>query len=265
MLVLLLTACGDVDDAEARAEAFLDAHPRGTAIVHAPVGGEGVEAVVGATGDAAELAARLAPCGEVPAFDATLLLRPGTFPWEVRDAGEAGACVRDRLAGFPFDGPSRRGDAVLVRVRWRPGEEAEALAVDVSEGGLDAGLLERAPPYWRRAPRGDALVEGEDLLVEDGRVRLRPTGRLVTAGALEDADAWARQLTCPADTLDLVRVTLVFEEGHLETVETAPRNGCVEDRAREGDAWLRARTVDGTTLARAGNVLVVLDVPVGAW
>lgn len=269
MLVLLLIACDDDSTGAAlgRADAFLEENPRGTAIVQVPVGREGIEAVVGTTWHGHDLAAWLAPCGDVAAFDAVLQLEAGTFPAERYRPDELPRCVDERLRAFPFDGPSRRGDTDVVSVRWRPGEEGPEVTVrSAGGGGLPAGVVELAPPYYRRAPDGDALETGRDLRFAEGRVRIRPDADApLEAGALASPEAWARQLACPADTLDLVRVTLAFEGGSLEESEVWPENDCVAEKIDEARAWMRERPIGGTTLARAGNVLVVLDVPVGAW
>lgn len=271
MLVLLLTACddGSADVALARADAFLAEHPRGTAIVQVPVGDDeaAVEAVVGTTWHGEDLAARLATCGAVPAFDASILVEAGVYPAKPFHTDDLAPCVKERLLAFPFEGPTRIGEQALVRVQWRPDETAPALALaGTAEGCVPNGLLELAPPYFRRAPDSDALVLGRDLRVEDSVVRVRPSeDDAIVAGPLPGAEAWARQLTCPAAALGLVRVVLAFEDGALTEITTTPEDECVDDRARDARAWFRQQTIDGVLLGDAGNVLVVLDVPVGSW
>ncbi len=272
MLVLLLIGCDNEDalgDARARAADFLDENPVGTAIVQAPLASQGVEAVIGTRWHGADLAEWLAPCDldAAAGFDATLRLEPGHFPWELLDDEDLPPCAAERLATFPFDEPSHRAEVDVVVVRWRPAERATRLAARESQdvAGIPAGLRALAPPYFRRSATGDALVPGEDLLLDHDRVRLRPSHAEVVAGPLEEPEVWARTLSCSADELELVRTVLVFWDGRLEEVRTSPENECVEDEVRDARKWMREQWVGGVRLADAGRVLVVLDVPVGAW
>jgi hypothetical protein len=172
---------------------------------------------------------------------------------DVEPAGSE--CVADRLATFPFDGPTRRGDLDVVRVRWRPGEPVERLE-ELHE--RENGLRALAPPYYRWSRSGDALVLDEDLQLEGGRIRIRPLPESdVVAGTLDAAEAWARKLSCPADSLELVRTILVFADGELEVRRTIPDTPCVEDRAVEAAGWMAAQRLRATRIAylaeRAGR------------
>lgn len=277
MLVLLLAACdgGDVTDgARARSQAWLDAHPVGTAVVRARLGEEGVEAVVGTRWHGADLAEWLAPCALGDGtFDAVLRLEPGRYPWELLDDEGVPACAAERLSRFPFEEPSRRAEVDLVMVRWRAAETAPAASEtppSETRSGVPAGLLALAPPYYRRSPSGDALAP-DSVHFDDGRVRIRATDADdVVAGALESPDAWARQLTCTDDEddgLGLVRLVILFDDGYVEEIHTEPHSDCMEERVRDRDraTWLQAQTVGGTPIRDAGRVLAVLDVPVGPW
>ncbi|MDP2311481.1 MAG: hypothetical protein Q8P41_01135 [Pseudomonadota bacterium] len=278
MFLVLLMAC-DSDDAvgvaRKRARAFLDDHPRGTAIVQVGVGagasGEPPALVgqVGARWSDTDLEAWLAPCGQAAELrlDAELVVEPGASPWEVDGEG-LHPCLAERLAAFPFEEPSQRGARDLVRVRWRPGEITEPVALVEGPGEDDEapphGLWSEAPPYWRVATAG--APHWERLLHREGRLLLRPTHDThVVEGPLEDADAWARQLTCPAETLGLVRVVLAFTDGALDARKTVPESECVEERIAESKRWMRDRPLGATVLRDARHALVVLDVPVGAW
>ena len=274
MYLVLLIGCDDTDafgEARARAEDFLDAHPRGTAIVQASVDTPTVIGVVGTRWQGADLAAWLAPCGQPAelAADAEIALEPGKSPWEVR--GESlPTCVSERLAAFPFEEPSRRGERDLVLVRWRPDEVTEPVAFAAVAGeGAEAhphGLWSQAPPYWRVSLDGEPLYNRSFERTDGGGLLLSPTrATRFVEGPLDDAETWARQLTCPAEALGLVRVALEFTGGDLYLPSAIPPNECVEERARENARWMRDRTLGTTVLRDAAHAMVVIDVPVGPW
>ncbi|MFZ5481092.1 MAG: hypothetical protein ACOZNI_30300 [Myxococcota bacterium] len=223
MLALLIGCDEPGPDA---ADAFFDEHPRGTAI--AQYGDVRWEGAVGARWHGVDLAGWLAPCGPVGDFDTSFSVAPGEFPWEVDD-DDLPACVAERLATFPFDAPSARGEREIVRIRWRPDEPVPASSTS-PRGAV--------PPF--------AVVNARHWTEDDGFVRWKG-GEVLP---LHDAEGWARELTCPADTLDLVRVAIAFDDGEFEWVHTVPENDCVEEKARQTEG---------------GPSLVVLDVPVGPW
>jgi len=291
VFLVLVMGCDDsgtVEAARARAATFLTAHPQGTAIVQVRVGGAPMSAVVGSRWHGADLAEWLAPCGlEADAeADAELILEPGEAPEQLPgrasaastpsvpefEDGEApttaGGCVGARLATFPFEEPSVRGQRDLVVVRWRPSQVPEPLAQDSGLNGAGAaprGLWSQAPPYWRVSLEG-APLWGRGFDVEDGRLLLPPQpGARLLEGTLEDADQWARHLTCPADTLSLVRVAIGLIDGDVDTIETVPHDACVKDRVASERAWIRGRPLGSISLREAGTALVVIDVPVGTW
>lgn len=109
MLVPLLMACADDDgmaEAEERIDTALHAHPVGTAVVMAEVGGDGVEGALGGAWHGQDLADWLAVCGTNEAtWDVQLVLRAGSWPHTLDDAGEAPSCITQRLTTFPFEEP----------------------------------------------------------------------------------------------------------------------------------------------------------------
>ncbi len=274
MYLVLLIGCDDTDafgEARARAEDFLDAHPRGTAIVQASVDTPTVIGVVGTRWQGADLAAWLAPCGQPAelAADAEIALEPGKSPWEVR--GDAlPTCVSERLAAFPFEEPSRRGERDLVLVRWRPDEVTEPVAWSRgADGGAEAhprGLWSQAPPYWRVSLDGEPLWNRDFEIASGGGLLLPPPrATRFDEGPLDDAETWARQFTCPAAALGLVRVALGFSDGGLKMQVIVPPNECVSEKVRENRRWMRDRSLGTTVLRDAAHAMVVIDVPVGPW
>lgn len=269
MLVQLLTACGDPDGlelAQAAIDDALEARPVGTAIVMAATTGD-VEGTLGGAWRGQDLGEWLAICGPQEAdWDVTLRLEPGSWPHTLEDTEGAPSCVTQRLSTFPFEEPSRRGEAARVSVRWRPRDTVTPTAWATGHGETSGALLAQSPPYHRRSPSGRYLKS--DLVLSSPE-RLRPDPESdVVAGDLPDADAWARELTCAKkadDSLRLVRTSLLFDDGELVEVETSPETDCVAERAEERQDWLRSREVGDTPLPSAGRVLVVLDVPVGPW
>lgn len=271
MFLVFLIGCDDEDafgEARARAEAFLEAHPRGTAIVQASVETSDVTGIVGTGWQGADLAAWLAPCGQPAELDADaeIALEPGRSPWKVR--GDAlPACVEERLAAFPFEEPSRRARRDLVLVRWRPNEVAEPVTYATGEAEAHPrGLWSQAPPYWRVSLDGEPLFNRGFELTNGGGLLLWPTrATRFVEGPMEDAELWARQLTCPAEALGLVRVALEFYGGTQQIPSVIPPNECVSERARESKRWMRDRTLGTTVLRDAPHAMVVIDVPVGTW
>lgn len=278
MVLLLIAACdedGGSDAARARAREFLRNHPEGTAMVSVNTRGAGLDAVVGSHWEGTDLREWLAICG-IPAadFEAELEVGPGNFPWPLTPTdpdNRVSTCVWDRLARFPFDGPSRRGDENLVLVRWRPTEAGDGSErhEDSSEG-LPRGALAQVPPYYRF---GEG-VQWSGLQVDGGDVRFKVEEGPIEAGPLPDPAAWAEHLRCEAEDRDLVRTALVFEHGEVTEVGTTPETSCVADAARAAEEWARTQVIrrpeDGdpdapTTVGGFNHLLVVIDVPVGAW
>lgn len=273
MFLVILIGCGgdgDVKVAHGRAEAFLDANPRGTAIVQVGVGGDALTGVVGTRWNGEDLADWLAPCGASVegAADAEMVLEPGVSPWDVDGEG-LDPCLRERLGSFPFEEPSRRAERALVRVRWRPNEVAAP--VELAEGSDGPDVITLAPPYWR-VSLGDEKPWGGGPRGLPSRMILRPscTGEFVE-GALEDAESWARQLSCTqgdeaaSGGLGLVRTMLMFPGGRLDEVVTLPDTPCVVSRAWENTKWMSLQSVGGHALRDARATMIVLDVPVGTW
>ncbi|MES2641282.1 MAG: hypothetical protein V4850_17460 [Myxococcota bacterium] len=278
MFLLNLIACdgdGDVKAAHARAEAFLNANPRGTAIVQVGVGGDTLTGVVGTRWNGEDLAAWLASCGAAVegAADAELVLEPGAWPWDVDGEG-LNPCLRERLGTFPFEEPSRRSERAVVRVRWRPAEVAEPTELAEGSGGPDVITL--APPYWR-VSLGEEEPWGAGPAGLPSRLIIRPAcTRDFVEGALEEAETWARQLTCtpgnttpgdatPSGELHLVRTLLMFPDGRLDEVVTVPETPCIEARAWENQKWMSLQHVGGLALRDTRATMIVLDVPVGTW
>jgi hypothetical protein len=260
-------ACADDDgmaEAEERIDTALHAHPVGTAVVMAEVGGDGVEGALGGAWHGQDLADWLAVCGTNEAtWDVQLVLRAGSWPHTLDDAGEAPSCITQRLTTFPFEEPSRRGEEALLRVRWRPAEPTGELAWAHGHGEVPSALLAQSPPYYRRSPSGHFL-KSDLVLSSPERLRVDPESDVIT-GPLADAETWARQLTCPGETLTLVRTSLLFVDGTLKKSETSPESDCVSERADAAEDWFSAQSVGDARLVAAGRVLVVLDVPMGPW
>lgn len=247
-MIFALLACEDDPDRDAalaRADAVLDAEPKGTLIVLASTDGH-LEASGGSVWHGADLAQRIDRCAAED-FSATVDLAPGGFPWDVDDAPE---CVRNQLATFPFEAPTRSGERAVVRVRWRPSEPEPALAAPTSERGARALV----PPYWRRSEAG------LDLRFDDERVLVRESADL-RAGRLWNPSAWVGQLTCTGE-LQLVRTSLVFRRGELLEVHTTPEVDCVESHAWASANWMLRQSIEGDVIGDGGAWLVVVEVPV---
>lgn len=270
VLLLILLGCDEasgVAGARARARDFLDEHPGGTAMVRVGVDAPDFDAVVGTDWESTDLAEFFRICGGAPAtdFDAELTVGPGTFPHpyvsQVAE-GEVSDCVWERLASFPVDGPTGRDEQVLFVVRWRPEEAGEPTVVHQQAGSaLPRGALAQAPPYYRHG-RG---VNWHATSLVDGALRFRFDEGAVVAGPLPDAEAWARHLTCAVPDRDLVRVSLVFDNGDLDEVGTVPPTSCVEERARAEGAWMSDQLLGVERVDDLSHAAVVLDVPVRPW
>lgn len=269
VLFLILLGCDDdagVHGARARARSFLDEHGEGTALVRVGIGAPTLDAVVGDRWESTDLSEFLRICGAPPAdFDAELTVGPDAFPhpYLTQSAEEpVSACVWDRLATFPVDGPSRRNEKVLFVVRWRPDESADGIVLhEQADEGLPRGALTQAPPYFRH---GSGIV-WQNLKIDANGPRFRYETGPVVAGALPEAGEWARQLTCNAAERDLVRATLIFDGGELDEVHTMPSTPCIEERARAEADWFGQQQVGGELVADLTHLAVVLDVPVRAW
>jgi hypothetical protein len=270
VVLLLIAACDDdegIGGARARAGAFLDEHPTGTAFAQAGIGREDLDAVSGPVWEGVDLAAWFKPCGGAPAnaFDAELRVGPGAFPWPYEaqtSVGPISSCAWDRLATFPFDGPTLRGQEDLVVVRWRPGETAP-VGEEHTRGsrGLPPGALAQTPPYFRTGPG----IDWASLVLDEAQPRFRTDPGPIQAGPLAAAEAIARKLSCPGEGVDLVRVHLVMEDGYVDEVATRPETPCVQIRAHEAETWLGNQVVDEQKLRDLRRVMLVLDVPVGTW
>lgn len=269
-LLLILLGCDDdagLDGARSRAGSFLAAHPRGTTMVRVGVDAPDFDAVVGPRWDTTDLAEFFRICGGAPtvSFDAELSVGPGAFPHPYltqHAEGDVSPCVWDRLATFPVDGPTGRGENVVFVVRWRPDEEGDGTTVHEQAGqALPRGALALAPPYYRYG----AGIAWRFFEVDSAGPHFRYEPGPVYAGALLAPEEWARTLTCNAAERDLVRTTLVFDNGELDEVYTEPETSCIEENARTRAASFHERTVGGEPILHLDHAAVVLDVPVRPW
>lgn len=161
-----------------------------------------------------------------------------------------------------MDGPTGRDEEVAFVVRWRPDEEGDGVTVHEQAGqALPRGALALAPPYYRYG----AGIAWRFLEVDSAGPHFRYEPGPVFAGPLPEPGEWARALTCNAAERDLVRTTLVFEDGELDEVHTEPETPCIEERARTGASSFHERAVGGESILHLTHAAVVLDVPVRPW